>query len=62
MKTLIAITSALFVTVACQKKVQPPVVPLAPTQAVETVDQQKPVQSTTTISDTEKPKEVECED
>jgi hypothetical protein len=61
MKTLIAITSALFITVACQKKVEVPVVPLAPTPAVEPVGQQPP-QGTTTVGDTEKTKEVECED
>jgi len=61
MKTLIAAVSALFITVACQKKTEVPVVPPAPTPAVEPVGQQQP-QDTTTVSDTEKPKEVECED
>ena len=62
MKTLIALTSALFITVACQKKTEAPVVPQPPTTASEAVGQQQPVQDTTTVGDTEKPKEVECED
>lgn len=62
MKTLIAITSALFITVACQKKTEVPVVQPATTPAIEIIDQHTPVQDVITTSDTEKPKEVECED
>ena len=62
MKTLIAITSALFITVACQKKVETPVVTPVSTQTIKVVDEQKPCEDTTTVSDIEKPNEVECQD
>ena len=60
MKTLIAISSALFITVACQKKVEVPTTVSVPT--VESNVQQQSVEDTTTLSGKEKYKEVECED
>lgn len=60
MKTLIAILSVLFITVACQKKVEAPTTVPAPT--VESNVQQQSVEDTTTLGDKEKDKEVECED
>jgi hypothetical protein len=62
MKTLIAVTSALFITVACQKKTQPSVTLQAPTTTAGEVTQPQPCEDTTTVGDTEKSKEVECED
>jgi hypothetical protein len=62
MKTLIAISFALFVSVACQKKVEAPVVPPAASPTVEVVDQQKPAEDTAAVDDTERPNEVECQD
>jgi hypothetical protein len=62
MKTLIAITSALFITVACQKKAQPSVASPSSTTTVGEVTQPQPCEDTTTVGDTEKTKEVECED
>lgn len=60
MKTLIAISSALFITVACQKKVEAPTTVPVPT--IETNVQLQSVEDTTTLNDKEKDKEVECED
>jgi hypothetical protein len=60
MKTLIAVTSALFITVACQKKVEVPTIVPAPT--AEASVQQNSAEDTTTLGNKEKNKEVECQD
>lgn len=61
MKTLIALTSALFITSACQKKAEVAVAPSPSLPATKVIDQQS-AQDTTTVDDIEKSKEVECED
>ena len=60
MKTLIAVTSALFITVACQKKVEAPATVSVPTE--ETSVHHNSAEDTTTLGDKEKDKKVECED